>query len=68
MAELHIFRHGETEWNLTGRMQGFKDSPLTSLGKFQAIEARKKIEYMYFDAAYCSTSIRAFETTNLNVK
>lgn len=34
--ELLILRHGETEWNREGRMQGSLDSPLTPLGRAQA--------------------------------
>ena len=34
--ELLILRHGETEWNLEGRMQGALDSPLTDRGRQQA--------------------------------
>ena len=33
---LYVLRHGQTEWNLAGRMQGRMDSPLTALGKAQA--------------------------------
>ena len=33
---LFVLRHGQTEWNLAGRMQGRMDSPLTSLGEAQA--------------------------------
>ncbi|MBA4492095.1 histidine phosphatase family protein [Paracoccus sp. S1E-3] len=29
-------RHGQTEWNAAGRMQGHMDSPLTALGRQQA--------------------------------
>jgi broad specificity phosphatase PhoE len=33
---IFLVRHGETEWNLAGRMQGQMDSPLTPLGLDQA--------------------------------
>ena len=33
---LYLIRHGQTEWNLEGRLQGGKDSPLTVQGKRQA--------------------------------
>ncbi len=33
---LLILRHGETEWNLADRMQGWADSPLTATGRAQA--------------------------------
>ncbi len=65
MAEIHIFRHGQTEWNLEGRMQGAMDSCLTELGKTQAIEARSKIVDVEFNAAYSSSSSRATDTAQL---
>ena len=34
--ELYILRHGETEWNAEGRMQGALNSSLTQTGKAQA--------------------------------
>jgi len=34
--DLLILRHGETEWNLAGRLQGAEDSPLTPRGREQA--------------------------------
>jgi len=39
--ELYVLRHGETEWNATGRMQGRLHSPLTPLGIAQAHEQRR---------------------------
>ncbi|MEX3315729.1 histidine phosphatase family protein [Sulfitobacter sp. PS-8MA] len=33
---LYILRHGETEWNVEGRLQGHYDSPLTAQGRAQA--------------------------------
>lgn len=35
---LMILRHGETQWNREGRMQGALDSPLTDLGRTQAAQ------------------------------
>lgn len=32
----HVLRHGETEWNRRGALQGRHDSPLTPLGRAQA--------------------------------
>ncbi|MEL7461529.1 MAG: histidine phosphatase family protein, partial [Pseudomonadota bacterium] len=34
--DLFILRHGESEWNREGRMQGHLDSPLTPKGEGQA--------------------------------
>lgn len=34
--DLLVLRHGETEWNKAGRLQGHLDSPLTALGEAQA--------------------------------
>jgi len=36
VPELWILRHGRTEWNDAGRLQGRLDSPLTPLGEAQA--------------------------------
>ena len=36
MPPIYILRHGQTVWNLEGRMQGSRDSPLTDLGQAQA--------------------------------
>ena len=36
MQQLYIVRHGQTEWNVEGRMQGRYDSPLTQQGREQA--------------------------------
>lgn len=40
MPPLLILRHGETEWNATGRLQGRFDSALTQTGHAQAMQQR----------------------------
>ena len=36
VPDLWVMRHGETEWNVAGRLQGRSDSALTSRGRAQA--------------------------------
>lgn len=36
MLQVYLVRHGETEWNAVGRIQGQSDSPLTEKGERQA--------------------------------
>ncbi|WP_310794421.1 histidine phosphatase family protein [Roseovarius sp. SCSIO 43702] len=36
LPEIWFLRHGETEWNLEGRIQGRRDSPLTARGHAHA--------------------------------
>ncbi len=36
--EIYLVRHGETEWNRAGRMQGTQDSPLTEKGQQQTLK------------------------------
>ncbi|NKC14485.1 MAG: histidine phosphatase family protein [Gammaproteobacteria bacterium] len=36
MSVLYLVRHGQSEWNRAGRIQGRTESPLTELGRTQA--------------------------------
>ncbi|MFC6670517.1 histidine phosphatase family protein [Marinobacterium aestuariivivens] len=65
MAIIHLVRHGETEWNLQGRMQGQLNSPLTELGKRQATQLGDKLAQYSFDHALCSSSGRTQQTAKM---
>lgn len=43
MTLLALVRHGETEWNRQGRIQGTTDVPLNETGMAQAIDAATKL-------------------------
>ncbi|MCE5172365.1 histidine phosphatase family protein [Paenibacillus profundus] len=62
---LYLTRHGQTEWNVDKRMQGHKDSPLTSLGVLQAEWLQKRLKTIPFDAVYSSSSPRALRTAQI---
>ena len=65
MVTLYITRHGQTEWNVQERIQGWFDSPLTNYGKDQANALCKRLSSTPFIAAYSSPSGRALETAKL---
>ena len=39
MPTIYYIRHGETEWNALGRLQGVQDIPLNELGRSQSVHA-----------------------------
>lgn len=65
--ELYILRHGQTEWNAEGRMQGALNSPLTPQGE---AEARRQGEILQgLDLTgfqfICSPQARAVQTAGI---
>lgn len=63
-STLTIIRHGQTEANNTGNIQGWTDNPLNETGKKQAREIQKKISTI-FDCYQCSPLIRSYQTLDI---
>jgi broad specificity phosphatase PhoE len=64
MTTLLLIRHGETDWNRSGRWQGHADIPLSEAGReqAQAVAQRLHSEGAVFDHLYASDLSRALET------
>ena len=62
MEEVYLVRHGETEWNLTGRRQGQLDSPLSERGMMEVQRTSKRIESLPVDGVFSSPLGRAIST------
>jgi 2,3-bisphosphoglycerate-dependent phosphoglycerate mutase len=65
MAHLCIARHGETDWNLQGVLQGWIDVPINELGRNQAVEMATSIRASGIDVVCSSPLIRARETAEI---
>ncbi len=59
---IHLFRHGQTDWNAERRIQGQSESRLTDLGVQQAQALGQRIQQLRFDQVFCSSSLRTRQT------
>lgn len=67
-VKIYFVRHGETQYNIEKRIQGFCDSPLTDRGISQAKSVGKGfLEDIEFNAVYTSESQRVIDTANYAV-
>ena len=61
---VNLFRHGQTSFNVLGKIQGSSDIPLTNDGIKQAYKCDLNYDEKY-DVAFSSSLIRAKETLNI---
>lgn len=67
MTRLHVVRHGQTDWNLAGRLQGSSDIALNDTGRAQARRVAASLGDQLEDGAVIvsSTLSRAVETADI---
>jgi broad specificity phosphatase PhoE len=63
--KIYITRHGQTDWNVEGRMQGAKNSDLTERGKQDALNLGNSLKDTKIDYIYTSPLTRAYDTALL---
>lgn len=59
---IYLIRHGQTDWNVAGKIQGSTDIPLNETGRNQAACLAKGMERRPVVKVYTSTLSRAYET------
>jgi 2,3-bisphosphoglycerate-dependent phosphoglycerate mutase len=68
ITRLCLVRHGETEWNAEGRVQGQTDIPLSPFGLAQAHAAAEALCGHDFSAIYSSDLMRVRQTAEPSVR
>lgn len=65
IARLHLIRHGETEWSVSGRHTGRTDLPLIAEGEAQASALAAWLGRLHYARVLASPSQRAGRTCEL---
>ena len=65
MTTLLLVRHGETDWNAVGRLQGQTDRPLNDYGRRQAQQLAAGLADEALEAIYSSDLARARATAEI---
>lgn len=65
MQTVYLIRHGETDYNREGRVQGFTESALSELGREQARRLGERLRQAGIDVAVSSPLARAVDTARI---
>jgi broad specificity phosphatase PhoE len=63
--QIHLVRHGETAWSLSGQHTGRTDMPLTPAGESAARGVADRLKGLSFAAVWSSPSQRAYNSSVL---
>ncbi|UYP47481.1 2,3-bisphosphoglycerate-dependent phosphoglycerate mutase [Candidatus Lokiarchaeum ossiferum] len=62
---IYLIRHGETDWNKQGKIQGHMDIALNQQGRLQAKILASKFKNIKIDRIYTSDLLRASQTAEI---
>ncbi len=62
---IYLVRHGQTNWNKLGKIQGHQDIELNDEGRNQAKVVKEKLKNVKFDMVFSSPLKRAEETAKI---
>ncbi|WII71863.1 histidine phosphatase family protein [Bdellovibrio sp. 22V] len=62
---IHLFRHGQTDWNIHRRMQGHTDIPLNEEGRRQALSLQTYFKENSVELFMSSDLVRAQQTAQI---
>ena len=62
---IHLVRHGETAWSLSGRHTSTTELPLTELGEDAALKLGTRLQHIEFSHVFTSPRLRAQRTCEL---
>jgi len=62
MTQICLIRHGETDWNVLGKLQGRTDTVLNDRGILQAKQCAEHLKEMKWDFIITSPLLRAKQT------
>lgn len=62
-----IIRHGQTEYNYLGKLQGRSNIPLNDTGRRECNKVKHKLKDEHFDVCFTSSLIRTVETAMILV-
>lgn len=62
---LYLMRHGQTDWNMNERVQGWQDTPINQQGIKQALTAGEKLAKEEIETIYSSDLKRAKKSAEI---
>lgn len=65
--QIYVVRHGKTDWNKEGKLQGRVNVPLNEEGIKQANQIKEKLKGIMFDVCFASPLNRVMDTAKIIV-